>query len=129
MSPEGKLLLKTIVRLSRRCQTLSTSPYFEDAEINPIQYDSEIPFKHNNFVYRISLPPPVTSDQATNDEPRQPGRVAVPDGTKELILRLTNSDAGGMKQKFRVENEVAMITLASAALAGFEPHVVPSVYA
>lgn len=29
----------------------------------------------------------------------------------------------------RVENEVATIALASAALAGFVPHVVPSVYA
>jgi hypothetical protein len=28
----------------------------------------------------------------------------------------------------RVENEVAMISLAAAALSGFKPHVVPSVY-
>lgn len=29
----------------------------------------------------------------------------------------------------RVENEVAMISLAAAALAGFKPHIVPSIYA
>lgn len=47
----------------------------------------------------------------------------------DFILRLTNSDAEGMYQQTRVENEVAMMQLTSAALQDFEPHVVPSVYA
>lgn len=33
-----------------------------------------------------------------------------------------------MNQKTRVENEVAIISLAASALSSFEPHVVPSVY-
>lgn len=44
-------------------------------------------------------------------------------------MRLTNPDAEGMNPKTRVENEVAIISLASAALGGFEPHVEPFVYA
>lgn len=44
------------------------------------------------------------------------------------MFRLTNSDAEGMNQKTRVENEVAIDSLAASALGGFEPHVVPSVY-
>ncbi|KAF4634752.1 hypothetical protein G7Y89_g3359 [Cudoniella acicularis] len=101
----------------------------ENAEITPIQYDPKCPFKYNNFVYRISLPVPITANQATKDEPQQPGCVPIPDGTRELIFRLTNPDTEGMNQTTRVENEVATIALASAALAGFVPHVVPSVYA
>jgi hypothetical protein len=44
-------------------------------------------------------------------------------------MRLSNPNAEGMNQKTRVENELAIISLASAALSGFEPHVVPAVYA
>lgn len=98
-------------------------------EITPIQYDPQSPFKYNNFVYRISLPVPITTNQASKYEPQQPGCVPIPNGTKELIFRLTNPNAEGMNQTTRVENEVATIALASDALAGFVPHVVPSVYA
>ncbi|KAL4917201.1 hypothetical protein BDW62DRAFT_184373 [Aspergillus aurantiobrunneus] len=44
-------------------------------------------------------------------------------------MRLTNPHAEGMNQNTRVENEVAIITLASSAPKGFDPHVVPSIYA
>jgi hypothetical protein len=44
-------------------------------------------------------------------------------------VRLANPDAEGMHRETRVENEVAIISLATAALKDFEPHVVPSVYA
>ncbi|TAQ88973.1 hypothetical protein B7494_g2714 [Chlorociboria aeruginascens] len=100
----------------------------ENADIIPIQYDPESPFKYNNFVYRIYLPSPITSDHNVEERPRQPGCVSIPDGTEELIMRLANPDAEGMNAKNRIENEVAIITLASAALSAFEPHVVPSVY-
>lgn len=60
--------------------------------------------------------------------PQQPGTVAVPEGASEFILRLTNPNAEGMNPHTRVENEVAIISLAAAALDGFQPHVVPSVY-
>ncbi|KAI0107221.1 kinase-like domain-containing protein [Nemania sp. FL0031] len=100
-----------------------------DVKIDPIQYDPDCPFKYNNFVYRITLPSPITSDNATKDEARQPGCDPIPDGTKEFIVRLTNPDAEGMNPETRVENEVAMINLAAAALRSFQPSVVPSVYA
>ena len=54
--------------------------------------------------------------------------VKIAQGTKEFIFRLTNPDAEAMNQKTRVENEMAIISLAASALSGFEPHVVPSVY-
>jgi hypothetical protein len=54
--------------------------------------------------------------------------VALPEGTRELIVRLTNPDTEGMSMANRVENDVAIISLASAALSGFQPHVVPRVY-
>lgn len=43
-------------------------------------------------------------------------------------MRLTNPDAEGMHAATRVENEVAIISLASSALHGFQPHVVPHIY-
>ncbi|KAI0550663.1 hypothetical protein F4679DRAFT_594575 [Xylaria curta] len=100
-----------------------------DAQIIPIQYDPECPFKYNNFVYHIKLPSPIRSGHIIEDEVLQPGCVPVPDGTKEFIMRLTNPDAEGMSPETRVENEVAMISLAALALRLFQPSVVPSVYA
>lgn len=44
-------------------------------------------------------------------------------------MRLANSDAEGMHRETRVENEVAIISLAAAAFKDFQPHVVPSIYA
>jgi hypothetical protein len=43
-------------------------------------------------------------------------------------VRLANPDTEGMAMANRVENEVAIISLASAALANFQPPVVPRVY-
>ncbi|CAJ2508321.1 Uu.00g133470.m01.CDS01 [Anthostomella pinea] len=100
-----------------------------NAEVIPIQYDPECPFKYNNFVYRVILPVPVTSAHSFRHEARRHGCDPIPHGTKELIIRLTNVDAEGMSPATRVENEVAMISLAAAALSGFRPSVVPSVYA
>ena len=116
------------VSISCSCQTLTRSASQENVNVIPIQYDPESPFKYNNFVYRISLPSPITSEHNVEDRPRQPGCVSIPDGTEELIVRLANPDAEGMNANTHIENEVAIITLASAALGAFEPHVVPSVY-
>jgi hypothetical protein len=44
-------------------------------------------------------------------------------------VRLANPDAEGMHRETRIENEVAIITLTTAALKDFQPHVVPSIYA
>ncbi|OCL06955.1 hypothetical protein AOQ84DRAFT_409907 [Glonium stellatum] len=100
-----------------------------DAEVTPIQYEPEFPFRYNNFVYHITLCTPITVGQVRKDVAYQPGCVAVPNGTKELIVRLANPDAEGMHRETRVENEVAIISLAAAALKDFQPYVVPSVYA
>lgn len=55
--------------------------------------------------------------------------MAIPSGTSDLILRLTNADAASMDSPSRVENEVAIITLATDALDSiFEPHIVPRLY-
>ncbi|KAL4797171.1 hypothetical protein BDV19DRAFT_387703 [Aspergillus venezuelensis] len=97
------------------------SRFQEDASIVPIQYDPECPFKYNNSVYRVSLPAPLplplTPDHksretagANDDGSLQPGCVAIPPGTKDFIIRLTNAQAEGQ------------------TLASFDPHVVPSVY-
>ncbi|KFY00530.1 hypothetical protein O988_03270 [Pseudogymnoascus sp. VKM F-3808] len=90
----------------------------ENPEVTPIQYDPECPFKYNNFVYRVSLPELI---QVVGDGHQQPGCVPVPNSTKVLIFRLANPDAEGMIQTTRIENEVATITLASAALSSFVP--------
>ncbi|KAI0898664.1 hypothetical protein F4806DRAFT_507438 [Annulohypoxylon nitens] len=100
-----------------------------NVKIDPIQYDPECPFKYNNFVYHITLPSPITSARAKSDGTRQPGCNPIPDGTEQFIVRLTNPEAEGMSPETRVENEVAMINLAAAALRNFQPAVVPSVYA
>jgi len=99
----------------------------DEADVAPIQYDPECPFKYNNFVYRVTLPSPLTTTLGQHGA-RQPGTMAVPDGATEFIMRLTNPDAEGMHSDTRVENEVAMISLAATALGGFEPRIVPSVY-
>ena len=46
----------------------------------------------------------------------------------ELILRHSNIDAEGMHFKMRVENEVTMLNLASAALSHIKPAVIPRVF-
>ena len=46
----------------------------------------------------------------------------------EFILRLSNTDAESMHYKTRVENEVGMLNLASAALSHIKPAVIPSVF-
>ncbi|CAI7647095.1 unnamed protein product [Penicillium bialowiezense] len=95
--------------------------------VEPIAYDPECPFKYNNFVYRISLPSPLDKENGACQN--KPGCVAIPSGTSDLILRLTNSDATAMGAANRVENEVAIMTLAGAALdPSFIPHVVPRLY-
>ncbi|KAF1837266.1 hypothetical protein BDW02DRAFT_595765 [Decorospora gaudefroyi] len=99
-----------------------------EAKIDPIQYDPDSPFKYNNFVYRITLPsPPSAAGNNNSHEPRQPGTTPLPADSKAFIMRLTNPDAEGMHAHARVENEVAVISLAAAALSGFKPHVIPSV--
>ncbi|KAI1174281.1 phosphotransferase enzyme family-domain-containing protein [Nemania sp. FL0916] len=102
----------------------------EQPEVTPIQYDPECPFKYNNFVYRLKVPVPISSDRSGGKGHRlkQPGCVPIPPGTKEFILRLNNPDAEGMHAATRIENEVAIISLSSSALRHLEPNVVSRVF-
>lgn len=43
-------------------------------------------------------------------------------------MRISNPEAEGMHQETRVQNEVAILTLASAALRHIEPNIVPRVF-
>ncbi|KAF4966966.1 hypothetical protein FSARC_5405 [Fusarium sarcochroum] len=100
-----------------------------ETEITPIQYNPEVPFKFNSFIYSITLPSGSAPKTTPEQDGLKPGCVAIPSGTRDFILRLTNSDAEGMSPTNRVENEVAAISLASAALEASYPRIVPSVYA
>ncbi|KAI0395070.1 phosphotransferase enzyme family-domain-containing protein [Xylariaceae sp. FL0594] len=91
----------------------------EQTEITPIAYDETLPFRYNNFVYRISLPSSYTGtleNVGGKSTPQQPGTVPVPSGCKHFILRLSNPFAEGMHQETRVQNEVGLLTLAADAL-------------
>ncbi|KAL2017187.1 hypothetical protein VTK56DRAFT_2507 [Thermocarpiscus australiensis] len=63
--------------------------------LTPVQYDPECPFKYNNFVYRVALHSPISSNHVADDTPLQPGCIPIPEGTKELIVRFTNHDTEG----------------------------------
>ncbi|KAI0429806.1 kinase-like domain-containing protein [Xylaria sp. FL1042] len=103
----------------------------KQTKITPIQYEHDFPFKYNNFVYRLSLPTGISGGLGDADGSRKPkhrGCVPIPAGTKDFILRLSNPDAEGMHQETRVQNEVGILTLASAALCHIKPTVVPRVF-
>ncbi|KAI0439383.1 phosphotransferase enzyme family-domain-containing protein [Xylaria telfairii] len=102
----------------------------EQAKLTPIQYDPDFPFKYNNFVYSLSFSAPIALRGADDDagKPKQPGCVSIPAGTRDFIVRLSNPDAHGMYQETRVQNEVGVLALASAALAHIKPNVVPRVF-
>ncbi|KAI5859883.1 phosphotransferase enzyme family-domain-containing protein [Durotheca rogersii] len=103
----------------------------EQTKITPIQYEHDFPFKYNNFVYHLSLLTGVPGGLGDADGSRKlkhPGCVPIPAGTKDFILRLSNPDAEGMHQETRVQNEVGILTLASAALCHIKPTVVPRVF-
>ncbi|KAI9788580.1 MAG: hypothetical protein M1816_006829 [Peltula sp. TS41687] len=103
----------------------------EQTKITPVEYEPDCPFKYNNFIYRLSLPADIPNGRGHADEAcklKQPGCVPIPAGIREFILRLSNPDAEGMYPETRVQNEVGIITLASAALRHIEPAVVPRVF-
>ncbi|KAK0726614.1 hypothetical protein B0T21DRAFT_453210 [Apiosordaria backusii] len=86
-----------------------TEKLWEDFKVKPVQQDPECPFKHNNFIYHVSLPPALVSDHSDGVGTSRPGCVAIPKGIKELIVLLSNSKAEGTSTATRVENEVAII--------------------
>ncbi|KAK4165541.1 kinase-like domain-containing protein [Cladorrhinum sp. PSN259] len=94
-----------------------------ETRITPIQYEADFPFRYNNFVYRLELPVDISDDGL-----ELPGCVPIPAGARAFVMRLSNADAEGMYQETRVQNEVAMLTLASAALRHIKPNIVPRVF-
>ncbi|KAI1149491.1 kinase-like domain-containing protein [Nemania diffusa] len=100
----------------------------DQTKITPIQYEHDFPFKYNNFVYRLSLAIGISGDVDGSRKPKHPGCVPIPAGTRDFILRLSNPDTEGMHQETRVQNEVGILTLASAALCHIKPNVVPRVF-
>ncbi|SMQ51036.1 unnamed protein product [Zymoseptoria tritici ST99CH_3D7] len=102
------------------------------AQVTPLAYDPECPYTYNNFVYEIAIPRDCQfqSDPRSNESPPRIGFEPIPKGTSKLIMRLTNSSAMGIDPTYRVENEVAAMHLASAALSSLQHgrKVVPSVY-
>jgi hypothetical protein len=93
-----------------------------------VQYDPECPFKYNNFIYKLSLPTSWKPHGVNRQSQNQPGCVPTPTGMHDFILRLNNVDAEKMACDTRIENEVAMISLASAALAHLQPAIVPRIF-
>ncbi|GAB1311933.1 hypothetical protein MFIFM68171_02143 [Madurella fahalii] len=91
--------------------------------MNHNHYDPKSLFKYNNFVYRITSHSLISSGYVARSASLSPGCVPIPEGTKELIIRLTNPHTEGMSMANRVENEVAIMSLTSAALSHFRPRV------
>lgn len=58
----------------------------------------------------------------------QSGCVPIAAGTNALIMRLTNAAASGMNTANRVQNEVAIMNIVSAALNRVGMNVVPAIY-
>lgn len=90
----------------------------------PIHYGPNFPFQYNNFVYHVNV-----ADGSPTPSQQQPGCVPIPSGTRDFILRLGNREAEGMHGATRVENEVAVMSMAAAALRHMDPPVVPRVFA
>ncbi|KAG4291646.1 aph phosphorylate [Fusarium proliferatum] len=99
----------------------------EQTNIAPVQYDADFLFKYNNFVYDITLPSDIQLPRDATQS-NQPGCVPIPKDTKHLLMRLSNPEAASMHPETRVQNEVAMISLASQALGHFSPSIVPRVF-
>ncbi|KAL0930603.1 phosphotransferase enzyme family protein [Colletotrichum truncatum] len=102
----------------------------EPTDISPVDYEENLPFPYNNFIYKVSLAKPAAKDAFLNPGPYT---AELPrEGPSELIIRLSNPAAEGLSHSNRVENEVAAIHLAREGLAGFKPDTVfavPAVYA
>ncbi|KAI1817528.1 kinase-like domain-containing protein [Poronia punctata] len=94
----------------------------KQTKITPVAYDPDCPFKYNNFVYHLTLPPNTNTSlniEITSTKQLPPGCVPIPkdNNNREFILRLNNPHAEGMHQeKNRTQNEVSLLSLASTAL-------------
>ncbi|KAH8800174.1 kinase-like domain-containing protein [Xylogone sp. PMI_703] len=81
----------------------------------------------NNYVHLVSLvkASPDFIDHVVSSP--KPGTKLLPQSTKKIVVRLSNTDAM-LNNAVRVENEVAAITLMQDALSRFPYRIVPNVY-
>ncbi|KAI8225144.1 hypothetical protein K4K54_004794 [Colletotrichum sp. SAR 10_86] len=102
----------------------------EPTEITPVEYQEDVPFPYNNFIYKIVLAKPATQNAFLNA-----GTYTTPlpeGGVSTIIMRLANSRATDIIQDNRIENEVAAMFLARQGLQSFKPEVaglIPAIYA
>ncbi len=77
------------------------------------------PFKYNNFVYRLALPSGVVGSSHVIQTTT--GRVPIPAGIKQFRPppEQPRSPMACMHQETRIQNEVGILTLASAALRSY----------
>ncbi|KAI5859398.1 hypothetical protein GGS23DRAFT_600519 [Durotheca rogersii] len=84
----------------------------------------------NNFVYYVKLSSE-RIDSVSELLPlptRSPGTIALPADVTEVVVRISNPEAM-VNEEVRVQNEVAAMSLARQALAGYDQSLVPLVYA
>ncbi|KAF9873182.1 phosphotransferase enzyme family protein [Colletotrichum karsti] len=99
-------------------------------DISPVEYQEDVPFPYNNFIYKITLKKPAYVDSFSDAGPYTTPPPA--EGVSTIVLRLANPKAQDIIQDNRVENEVAAMYLARQGLLAFKPEVaglIPAVYA
>ncbi|KAE9575029.1 hypothetical protein CGCF415_v005089 [Colletotrichum fructicola] len=98
-------------------------------EILCLQYNREVtevvPLRHNNArVYRISLN---EAQQAPTPFSKRFGASPLPPCATKIIMRFSDP-ASMLNEEIRVQNEVAVMSLAREALKHHDPSLVPEVY-
>src|SRR3569833_724810 len=111
-----------------RHETASSNNLWQPEKVAPIAYVDYAPFYFNNYLYKVDLATPATP---SSFPPGRPGTAPPPEsGISTLVFRFSNARAEGLNNTNRIENVVAAMSLARAAVAaaGLDP-VVPAVSA
>jgi hypothetical protein len=64
----------------------------------------------NNWVYLVSLGEAAVLPSSISSSERKPGTTSLPESTKQIVVRLSNTDAQ-LNNDIRIQNEVAAISL------------------
>ncbi|KAJ0382096.1 hypothetical protein COL922a_013234, partial [Colletotrichum nupharicola] len=74
----------------------------EPTEITPVEYQEDVPFPYNNFIYKITLAKPATKDNFLHAG----SYTTLPPegGISTFVMRLANPKAMDIIQDNRVEN-------------------------
>ncbi|CAI0648591.1 unnamed protein product [Colletotrichum noveboracense] len=102
----------------------------EPTEITPVEYQEDVPFPYNNFIYKITLAKPATKDNFLDAG----SYTTLPPegGISTIVMRLANPKAMDIIQDNRVENEVAAMYIARQGLQAFKPDaagLIPAIFA